>query len=68
MINVTLPIYSAKRAIGLILNSNNLKNAVKILYPNRLIVNEVDVKAIERVLAPAFIKGVYTTMVSNSKK
>ena len=64
MINVTLPIYSAKRAIGLILNSNNLKNPVTLIYPNRMIVNEVDVKAIQRAIAPAFIKGIFTPMVS----
>jgi hypothetical protein len=64
MIKVTFSVYSAKRAIGLILDSNNLKNAVKILYPNRLIVSEGDVKAIERVLAPALIKGVYTPLIS----
>ena len=66
MMNVTLPIYSAKRAIGLILNSNTLTNQVRIIYPNRLIVNSMDVLAIERVLASAMIKGVFTPMIPKS--
>ena len=66
MINVTLPIYSAKRAIGLILNSNTLKNQVRIIYPNRLIIDAADRVATERVLVSAMIKGVYTPMIPKS--
>lgn len=68
MLVLTLPMYSTRRGIESILNSNNLKNSVRILYPNRVIVNEGDVKAIERVLNSLMIKPKWSVMISNLSK
>ena len=41
---LTFPIAQSKKSISMIVNSNKLKSEVKILYPNRIIVDLVDLK------------------------
>jgi hypothetical protein len=47
---LTFPIAQSKKSISLIVNSNKLKSKVKILYPNRMIVELIDLPIIEIML------------------
>jgi hypothetical protein len=47
---LTFPIAQSKKSISMILNSNKLKSEVKILYPNKMIVNLNDLSAIKIIL------------------
>jgi hypothetical protein len=47
---LTFPIAQSKKSISMIVNSNKLKSEVKILYPNRIIVDLVDLLVIEKML------------------
>jgi hypothetical protein len=47
---LTFPIAQSKKSISMILNSNKLKSKVKILYPNKMIVNLIDLSAIKIIL------------------
>jgi hypothetical protein len=47
---LTFPISQSKKSISMIVNSNKLKSEVKILYPNKIIVDLVDLLVIEKML------------------
>jgi hypothetical protein len=47
---LTFPIAQSKKSISIIVNSNKLKSEVKILYPNKIIVDLVDLLVIEKML------------------
>jgi hypothetical protein len=59
MKKITLPICSAKKGLKLILNSNQLKFEVKILYPNMVIVNNIDLPIINKILERNYINISY---------
>jgi len=50
MKQLVFPIAQSKKSISLIINSNNLKNPIKILYPNKMIVNIDDIDKIKKLL------------------
>jgi hypothetical protein len=47
---LTFPIAQSKQAISMILNCGRLKSQVKLLYPNKIIVNSVDLSIVQTLL------------------
>ena len=47
---LTFPVAQSKQAISMILNCGRLKSPVKLLYPNKIIVNSIDLSIIETLL------------------
>ncbi len=59
LLKITLPQCSSKKALQLILNSNKLSYEVKILFPNKLIIDNSDLSTIDTILTRNYINYSY---------
>jgi hypothetical protein len=59
IIKVTLPRCSSKKSLQLILNCNKLKKTVKILYPNKILIDQTDLYTISEILERNYINIKY---------